>query len=72
MTDAAFSFRAVYNSFYGVFIDQILGLADAGNNYWMLTIDGDSAKVGASTQLIVEDQQSQNVAPLRSPRWLAS
>jgi hypothetical protein len=61
MTEPAFSFRAVYASFYGAFIDQIIGTADADIHYWMLSVDADSAQVGTSTQLIVEDPKPTNV-----------
>jgi hypothetical protein len=44
-----FSFRVIYRSIYGAFIDSIDCLADEDkpNHYWMLYIDGDEAKVGA-------------------------
>jgi hypothetical protein len=61
MTDSAFSFRAVYASFYGAFIDKIIGTEDAGSSYWMLYVEGQSANVGASTQLIIENTKPTNV-----------
>jgi hypothetical protein len=52
-----FSFRVVYRSIYGAFIDSIDDLADGDkpNHYWMLYIDGDEAKVGASEAILLED-----------------
>jgi len=50
-----FSFRVVYKSIYGAFIDSIDGVTDQGNFYWMLTIDGKDPGVGASEAIIPED-----------------
>jgi hypothetical protein len=52
-----FSFRVIYRSIYGAFIDSIDCLADEDkpNHYWMLYIDGDEAKVGASESILLED-----------------
>src|SRR5260370_27869822 len=52
-----FSFRVMYRSIYGAFIDSIDGLSDGDNpnHYWMLYIDGDEAKVGASESVLLED-----------------
>ena len=60
MTDATFSFRAVYASSYGAFIDKINGLEDQGGKYWMLFIDQKEADVGVSEALLLE-QAGQNV-----------
>jgi Domain of unknown function (DUF4430) len=58
-----FSFRVIYKSIYGAFIDCIDGLADEDqpNHYWMLYIDGDEAEVGASESILLEDASKTHV-----------
>lgn len=55
MSPKRFSFRAVYASFYGAFIDQIDNLADQGGKYWMLYINAKSSNLGASEAIVLED-----------------
>lgn len=50
-----FSFRVVYNSIYGAFIDSIDNVEDKGSFYWVLSIDNVESKVGASEAIIWED-----------------
>src|SRR5271168_4273426 len=44
----AFSFRALYHSFYGAFIDEIDDVADAGVNYWMVYVNNAKSVIGVS------------------------
>jgi hypothetical protein len=57
MHSSNFSFRVVYKSIYGAFIDSIDGVTDNDqpNLYWMLTVDGADPGVGASEAVIQED-----------------
>src|ERR1700742_2679131 len=52
-----FSFRVVYKSIYGAFIDSIDQVTDndTPNFYWMLKVDGADPGVGASEAIIQED-----------------
>ena len=57
-----FSFRAVYASFFGAFIDMIDGTEDAGNNFWLFSINNAQSPVGVSEAILLEDQEEgQNV-----------
>jgi hypothetical protein len=58
MYERSFSFRVVYRSIYGAFIDCIDDVADdpARNCYWMLYVNGTAAQVGASEAIIQEDE----------------
>jgi hypothetical protein len=58
-----FTFRVIYRSIYGAFIDSIDDLADEDqpNHYWMLYIDGDEAEVGASESILLEDGNKTHV-----------
>ena len=52
-----FSFRVVYRSIFGAFVDSIDGLDDEHipNHFWMLFIDGQESPVGASEAILPED-----------------
>jgi hypothetical protein len=54
-----FSFRVIYRSIYGAFIDSIDGLADEDqpNHYWMIYINDAESKVGVSEAILLEDDQ---------------
>lgn len=56
-----FSFRAVYHSFYGAFIDEIDDVADRGANYWLFSVNNAKSVTGASEAIILEDQSGVNV-----------
>jgi hypothetical protein len=58
-----FTFRVVYRSIYGAFVDSIDGLADEDtpNHYWMLYVDGTEAAVGASEAILLEDAAKTSV-----------
>ena len=58
MYEKNFSFRVVYRSIFGAFVDSIDGVADdpATNRFWILYINGEEATVGASEAIIQEDQ----------------
>jgi hypothetical protein len=57
MHPSNFSFRVIYRSLYGAFVDSIDNVTDGdrGNHFWMLYIDGSEAQVGASEAIIQED-----------------
>lgn len=59
--DTSFTFRVVYASFYGAFVDMIDGVPDANGNYWILYIDGVQASTGVSEAIIVENTPGANV-----------
>lgn len=54
-------FRAVFASPYGAFIDSINDLADAGDSYWLLYINGTLSTLGASESILLEDDQISNI-----------
>ena len=60
ISEATFTFRVVYASLYGAFVDKIGDTEDQGDSYWMLYIDGQEAKVGVSEAVLIE-QPGQNV-----------
>jgi len=55
-----FSFRVIYRSAYGAFVDAIDGLADGDkpNHCWMLYINGQESDVGASEAILQEDDST--------------
>jgi hypothetical protein len=57
MHPSNFSFRVVYRSIYGAFVDMIDAVADDDlpGYYWLLKIDGADPGVGASEAIIQED-----------------
>lgn len=57
MNPKNFAFRVEYRSIYGAQIDSIDGLADGDtpNHYWLFSVDGVEAAVGASEAIIQED-----------------
>lgn len=58
MYEKSFSFRVVYRSVFGAFIDSIDGVDDNpdGQKYWMLFINGQESSVGVSEAIISEDE----------------
>jgi|GEM_PF-2591240 len=58
MYEASFSFRVVYRSVFGAFIDSIDGLEDdpTTQHFWTLYINGVESNVGASEAIILEDE----------------
>ncbi len=60
LSEATFTFRAIYASLYGAFIDKIGDTADQGDSYWMLYIDGKEADAGVSESMLIE-QSGQNI-----------
>ncbi|MGO8856039.1 MAG: DUF4430 domain-containing protein [Steroidobacteraceae bacterium] len=58
MYEKSFSFRVVYRSIYGAFIDCIDDVADDPERhcFWMLYINGTEAQIGASEAIIQEDE----------------
>jgi hypothetical protein len=58
MYEKSFSFRVVYRSIFGAFIDSIDGTDDdpTAGRFWMLYIDGEESSVGVSEAIISEDE----------------
>jgi hypothetical protein len=61
MFEKQFSFRAVYASFFGAFIDMIDGTEDKDSNFWLFSINNKQSPVGVSEAILLEDQEDQNV-----------
>lgn len=57
MSDENFTFRANYNSDFGVLIDVINGVENDpdGGYFWMLYLNGTESSFGASEAIIIED-----------------
>ena len=49
-----FTFRAVFGSDYGVFIDQIDGVDNTDTHGWMLYVNGAIAEAGVSETLLLK------------------
>lgn len=56
-----FSFRVVYDSMYGAFVDRIDTIEDEAGYYWLLYVDGTESPVGASEALINEAGPGMNI-----------
>jgi hypothetical protein len=58
MYEKSFTFRVVYRSIFGAFIDSIDGVDDDPGNqkFWMLYINGQESNVGVSEAIISEDE----------------
>ncbi len=58
MYEKSFSFRVVYRSIFGAFIDSIDGTDDdpTAGRFWMLSINGEESGVGVSEAIISEDE----------------
>jgi hypothetical protein len=58
MYEKSFSFRVVYRSVFGAFIDSIDGLEDdpGTQHFWILYINGVESSVGDIDGLILEDE----------------
>lgn len=50
-----FVFRTIYGSAFGVFIDQIDGVADTATEFWILYIDNVLAERGVSETMLLND-----------------
>ena len=61
MNPGSFSFRVVYHSFYGAFVDMIDDIADAAPKYWMVSVSNNPSPVGVSEAVVLEDNQGENV-----------
>lgn len=59
--DQTFSFRAVYHSFYGAFVDGIDDKVDAAPNYWFFSLNHAQSLVGVSEAIVPEDVSGVNV-----------
>jgi hypothetical protein len=58
-----FSFRVIYRSIYGAFVDSIDGVTDEDqpNHYWMMYVDGEESPVGASEAILLEDDTKTHI-----------
>ena len=61
MDPTDFTFRAVFASLFGAFVDAINGLEDQGDNFWMLYVGNVAATVGVSESILIEDQNTGNI-----------
>lgn len=61
MNPGSLSFRLLYHSFFGAFVDMIDDVADAGDNYWLFSISNQPSSVGVSEAIIAEDASGQNI-----------
>jgi Domain of unknown function (DUF4430) len=61
MHPGSFSFRVLYHSFYGAFVDMIDGVADADPKYWTVSVSNNQLPVGVSEAIVLEDRQGENV-----------
>jgi hypothetical protein len=61
MHPGSFSFRVLYHSFYGAFVDMIDSVADADPKYWTVSVSNNPLPVGASEAIVLEDRQGENV-----------
>jgi hypothetical protein len=59
--DQTFSFRAVYHSFYGAFVDDIDDKIDAAPNFWMFSLNHAQSLLGVSEAIVPEDVSGVNV-----------
>jgi hypothetical protein len=55
------SFRVLYHSFYGAFVDMIDGVTDADPKYWTVSVSNNPLPVGVSEAIVLEDRQGENV-----------
>lgn len=62
MFEKSFSFRVVYRSIFGAFVDSIDGVDDdpVNQRFWMLFINGEESGVGVSEAIISEDDTITN------------
>jgi hypothetical protein len=58
MYEVSFTFRVIYRSIFGAFIDCIDGVADdpSAQRFWMLYVNGEESNVGVSEAIISEDE----------------
>jgi hypothetical protein len=61
MHPGSFSFRVLYHSFYGAFVDMIGGVTDADPKYWTVSVSNNPLPVGVSEAIVLEERQGENV-----------
>jgi hypothetical protein len=61
MHPGSFSFRVLYHSFHGAFVDMIDGTTDADPKYWTVSVSNNPLPVGVSEAIVLEDKQGENV-----------
>ena len=57
----SFSFRVLYHSFHGAFVDMVDGTADADPKYWTVSVSNNPLPVGVSEAIVLEERQGENV-----------
>ena len=61
MNPGSFSFRVLYHSFFGAFVDMIDDVADASPKFWMFSVSNNPSPVGVSEAIVLEDKQGENI-----------
>jgi hypothetical protein len=61
MHPGSFSFRVLYHSIYGAFVDMIDGITDEDPKYWTVSVSNNPLPVGVSEAIVLEDRQGENV-----------
>lgn len=61
MEPGKFSFRAVYHSFFGAFIDRIDDTPEHDGRFWLLAVSNNPSAVGVSEAILPETAPGQNV-----------
>ena len=61
MHPGSFSFRVLYHSSYGAFVDMVDGVADSDPKYWTVAVSNNPLPVGVSEAIVLEDRQGENV-----------
>src|SRR5258708_39443926 len=61
MNPGAFSFRVVYHSFFGAFVDMIDAIEDTPPKFWIFSISNNPSPVGVSAAIMLQVQTRQTV-----------
>ena len=61
MNPGSFSFRVIYHSFFGAFVDLIDDIPDASPKFWMFSVSNNPSPVGVSEAIVLEDKQGENI-----------
>jgi hypothetical protein len=61
MNPGSFSFRVLYHSFFGAFVDMIDDVVDASPKFWMFSVSNNASPVGVSEAIVLEDKQGENI-----------
>ena len=61
MNPGTFSFRVLYHSFFGAFVDAIDDVADEDGKFWLFSVEDQPSSLGVSEAVILEDQSGENI-----------